>query len=94
MITGVLIGLGLNYLLKRIDASIDFDWIRAQLPQLPTGPGIKEYRTLRQKEHMDPTPLASPGYLSLSDGTGSGRKNAGRRGLSSQVILEEVDSDF
>lgn len=93
VITGVLIGLALNFALKQSSSVINFDWLLARLPQIDShGPTVKEYRRIKEQEKLDSTPLASPGYLSLSDSVPS--RNRSSKNLTAQTILEEVDSEY
>lgn len=83
-IVGAIFGLLLHYSYSRLYKGL-------RLADQPQSRTIKQYRASRQrkKSRKAVEPSLSPVNLSLSDGP-----RTGRRGLLTQTILEEEDSEF
>lgn len=91
-----LVGITLGLLISLIAGSLN-KILGLEPESTPPGRTAKQYREARRKQRVKAeAPLMSPGYispgyLSLSDGMRKGNRG---KGLISQTIMEEVDSDY
>lgn len=91
-IVGIALGVFVSFVYNLLRKPLGLD----QEPQ-PPGRTAKEYRIeQRKRKAKAEAPLVtagylSPSYLSMSDGMRKGNRG---KGLLSQTIMEEVDSDY
>lgn len=97
-LVGSALGLLIFVLFDSLSSILGLKSSTAPVEESSAGRTAKQYREEKRKQKakaeaplMSPGP-ASPGYLSLSDGMRKGNRVG--RGLISQTIMEEMDSDY
>lgn len=90
-----LVGIGLGLLVSFVYNALRKPLGLDESPQ-PKGRTAKQYRTEKRKRKTKAeAPLITAGYLSPSHlSTSEGARRARNKGLISQTILEEMDSDY
>jgi hypothetical protein len=102
-----LVGLAIGVIVNYVHGSISGALALNSVPEPPPGRTVKQYREAKRKQkarveaaHASPVMLSpanisptqlSPSYLSMSDGARVSRRS---KGLLSQTIMEEMDSDY